>query len=90
MPNIQTWISPNILKEEEEKEEEMEIKRRDEEEVQDTLVVEEVMMVNFPLVPFPLSPSLAAPAPWLFLPIRSLKNKHCRYAQGTYIMHHML
>ena len=32
----------------------MEGKRRDEEEMQDSLVVEEGMMVNFFLVPFPL------------------------------------
>ena len=52
----------NLLKEEEENEEdeegkdeeEMEGKRKDEEEMQDGLVVEEGMMVNFPLVPFPL------------------------------------
>ena len=34
--------------------EEMEGKRRDEKEMQDSLVVEEGMMVNFPLVPLPL------------------------------------
>ena len=34
--------------------EEMEGKERDEEKLQDSLVVEEVMMVNFLLVPFPL------------------------------------
>ena len=32
----------------------MEGNRRDEEEIQDDLVVEVVLMVNFPLVPFPL------------------------------------
>ena len=31
----------------------MEGKRRDEEEIQDDLVVEVVLMVNFPLVPIP-------------------------------------
>ena len=57
---------PNLLKEEEKKEddnkkkeddddeEKMEGKRRDEGEMQDILVVEEGMMVNFPLVPLPL------------------------------------
>ena len=34
--------------------EEMEGEGRDEEKTQDSLVVEDVMMVNFPLVPFPL------------------------------------
>ena len=48
----------NNRKEEEEKEEEMDGKRRDEEEVQDRQVVEEVMMVNFPLIPFPFVFSL--------------------------------
>ena len=37
-----------------EKGEEMEGKRRDEEDMQDSLVVEEGMMFNFPLVPLPL------------------------------------
>ena len=32
----------------------MEKKRRDEKEIQDSMVVEEGMMDNFPLVPFPL------------------------------------
>ena len=32
----------------------MEGNRRDEEEIQDDLVEEEVLMVNFPLAPFPL------------------------------------
>ena len=41
-------------KENYEKEEEMKGKRRDEEDMQDTLVVEEGMMVNFLLVPLPL------------------------------------
>ena len=41
-------------KENDEKEEEMEGKRRDDEDMQDSLVVEEGMMVNFPLVPLPL------------------------------------
>ena len=55
---------PNLLKEEEEKEEddeekegeekELEGKRRDEEEMQDRLVAEEGIMVNFPLVSIPL------------------------------------
>ena len=35
-------------------EEELEGNRRDEEEIQDDLVEEEVLMVNFPLAPFPL------------------------------------
>ena len=55
---------PNLLKEEEKEEdeeekkeddddeEEMEGKRRDEEDMQDSLVVEEGMIVKFPLVPF--------------------------------------
>ena len=43
----------NIIMEEEE-EEEIEGERRSEEQIQDGLVVEEVMMVNFLLVPFPL------------------------------------
>ena len=49
----------NLLKEEEdkgeedeEKEEDMEGKRRDEEEMQDGLVVEEGLAINFPLVSF--------------------------------------
>ena len=37
-----------------EKGEDMEGKRRDEEDMQDSLVVEEGMMFNFPLVAFPL------------------------------------
>ena len=41
------WMHPLEV----EKKEEM--KRRDEEKIQDGLVVEEVMLVNFPLVPFP-------------------------------------
>ena len=40
-------------KENDEKQEEMEGKRRDEEDMQDRLVVEDGMMVNFPLVSFP-------------------------------------
>ena len=43
----------NIIMEEEE-EEEIEGERRSEEQIQDGLVVEDVMMVNFLLVPFPL------------------------------------
>ena len=55
---------PNLLKEEEkeedeeekkgddEEEEEMEGKRRDEEDMQDSLVVEEGMIVKFPFFPF--------------------------------------
>ena len=39
-------------KEDDDDEEEMEGKRRDEEDMQDSLVVEEGMMVKFPLVPF--------------------------------------
>ena len=41
------WSLPNVIKEEE-----VEGKSKDEEEIQDGLVVEEVMMVNFSLVPF--------------------------------------
>ena len=40
-------------KENDEKEEEMEGNRRDEEDMQDSLVVEDGIMVNFPLVSFP-------------------------------------
>ena len=43
----------NIIKEDkEEKEEENEGNRGDQEEIHDDLVVEVVLMVNFPLVPF--------------------------------------
>ena len=52
-----------------EKGEEMEGKRRDEEDMQDSLVVEEGMMFNFPLVPLPLVSS-AAPATRFCLPRR--------------------
>ena len=45
---------PNLLKEEKE-EEEMEGKRRDEKEMQDSMVVEEGMLVPLPLVSFPCS-----------------------------------
>ena len=44
-------------------EEEMEGKRRDEEDMQDSLVVEEGMIVKFPLVPFA---NFAAPASSFF------------------------
>ena len=47
---------PNLLKEEkkedEYEEEEIEGKRRDEEDMQDSLVVDEGILVKFPLVPF--------------------------------------
>ena len=43
-----------FIKEEEEKKKEMEGKRREEEEIQYGLVVEEVMMDIFRMVPFPL------------------------------------
>ena len=46
------WSLSNVIKEEEEKKEEVEGKSKDEELIQDGLVVEEVMMVNFSLVPF--------------------------------------
>ena len=46
-------------------EEEMEGKRRDEEDIQDSLVVEEGMIANFPLVPVA---TFAAPASSLFPP----------------------
>ena len=39
-------------KKNDEKKEEMEGKRRDEDDMQDSLVVEEGMMVNFPLAPY--------------------------------------
>ena len=41
-------------KEEDDEEEEMEVKRKDEEEMQNSLGVDEGIMVNFPLVPLPL------------------------------------
>ena len=44
------WSLSNVIKEEEEKKEEVEGENKDE--IQDCLVVEEVMMVNFSLVPF--------------------------------------
>ena len=69
---------PNLLKKEEKEEEEgeknedhdhkeqMEGKRRDEEDMQDSLVVEKVMIVIFPLVPVV---TFAAPAS-IFFPAR--------------------
>ena len=48
----------------------MEGNRREEEEIQDDLVVEVVLMVNFPLAPFLFSPFPAAPALMIFLPRR--------------------
>ena len=60
----------------------MEGKRRDEEEIQDGLVVEEIMMVNFPLVPFP---SLE-----LLLRGSSRQGEVKQAHKETYIMHHQL
>ena len=54
-----------------EKGEEMKGKRRDEEDMQDSLVVEEGMMFNFPLVPLPLVFFPAASVTRFFLPRRS-------------------
>ena len=58
----------NKKKEDVDDEEEMEGKRRDEEDMQDSLVVEEGMIVKFPLVPFA---TFAAPASRFFPPRRS-------------------
>ena len=41
------WSLPKVIKEEK-----VEGKSKDEEKIQDGLVVEKVLMVNFPLVPF--------------------------------------
>ena len=50
------------------KEEEMEVNRRHEKEMQDILVVEEGMIVKFPMVPFA---TFSAPASRIFSPRRS-------------------
>ena len=50
-----------------EKGEEMKGKRRDEEDMQDSLLVEEGMLFNFPFVPYHLSPSPAALSTRFFL-----------------------
>ena len=54
LPNLQKEEEKDKKenKEDDEKEEEMEGKRRDEEDMQDSLVVQEGMIVKFPLVPF--------------------------------------
>ena len=65
-------------------------KKRDGEEIQDGLVVEEVMMVNFTLVPFS---SCLLSLQLLLLGFSckgEVKQAHCRYAKGPYIMHHRL
>ena len=59
--------------EDDDEEEAMEGKTRDAEEMQDIMVLEEGMMVNFPLVPLPLVSFTCSSC---FLPIRSLKQQH--------------
>ena len=63
LPNLLKEEDDEEKKEDDDEEEEMEGKRRDEEDMQDSLVVEEGMMVKFSLVPFttcllPLKPLL--------------------------------
>ena len=57
---------------------------RDEEDIQDSLVVEEGMIVKFPLVPVA---TFAAPASWFFPARRSLTTTSHRY---TMTQHHEL
>ena len=56
----------------------MEGKRRDQEETQDSLVVEEVMMVNLPLVLIPFVSFPCCPCPEV-LPAKRQLNKHIEY-----------
>ena len=62
-----------------ERKEEVESKCEDEEEIQDGLVVEDVMMVHFPLVPF-----------FLVYYQMKVKQSHGREAQGPFILHYLL
>ena len=68
-------VLSNILKEEQENGEELEGNMRDEEEIHDSLVVEEVMMVNFTLVPF-LFVSFPCCSCLEVLPAKKNLNKH--------------
>ena len=56
-----------------EKGEEMEGKRRDEEDMQDSLVVEEGMLFNFPFVPLPL---VSFPCSSFYKILSVKKNNH--------------
>ena len=73
-----------------EKGEEMEGKRRDEEDMQDSLVVEEGMMFNFPLVPLPLVSFRCSSCYKIRSAKKKLKKSNCRDAQRTSIMHTLL
>ena len=73
-----------------EKEEEMEGKSLDEEDMQDSLVVEEGRMVNFPLVPLPLV-CIPCVSCYKVLSVNmKVKQSHRRYAQRSSIMHTLL
>ena len=74
------------MKEVDDKEEEMEGKRRDEEDIQESLVVEEGMIVNFPMVPLLLWQLLLQDS----FQKEEIKQSHCRDTQRSNIMNYLV
>ena len=73
-------------KEDDDDDEEMEGKRRDDEDIQDSLVVQEGMIVKFPMVPVA---TFSAPA-LMFFQQEEIKKQHRRYTQRPSIMNYLL